>query len=102
MSVYLIQPTELAGTQHFVVGCGLFRRAGTRIVIQLEASEPEKTKDYILSKYKEWFTVKEDHVEGDARELRDFFYQCVVTYEHSRPVKMDIDEPTLFKYLRPT
>jgi hypothetical protein len=100
-TVYLIQPVELAGTQHYVLGSGLFRRSGTRIIILMESSEPEKVKDYILARYKEWFIVKEDHVEGEVSPLRDIFYQAFVTYEHSRPVKMDVDEPILFKYLRP-
>ena len=101
MSVYLIQPTELSGTNHYVLGTEMFRRAGTKIVIQMACSEPDKVKAAIRSRFQEWFVVTDDHVEGDPRELRSLFYQAVLTYEDTRPVKMDIDDPTLFKYLRP-
>ena len=101
MSVYLIQPTELSGTNHYILGTELYRRAGTRIVIQMDTPDPLRVKEAILSRFREWNIVKEDYIEGDAKELRALFYQAVLTYEDALPVKMDIDEPTLFKYLCP-
>lgn len=100
MSVYLIQPAELLGTQHYILGTGLFRRAGARIVVLMETPDPEKAMEAIRSRFQEWFTVKDDHVEGNMKELRSLFYHALLTYEDTRPVKMDIDDPTLFKYLR--
>ena len=101
MSVYLIQPTELSGTNHYVLGAEHFRRAGTRVIIHMETPDPLPVKAAILARFQEWFVVKDDHVQGDPKELRSLFYQAVLTYEDTRPVKMDIDEPTLFKYLVP-
>lgn len=105
MSVYLIQPTELSGTNHYILGTEIYRRAGTRIVIQMDTPDPLTVKAAILSRFQEWNIVKEDYIEGDPKELRALFYQAVLTYEDTLPVKMDIDEkmendqPTLFKYL---
>ncbi len=99
MSVYLIQPSELSGTYTFILGTEAFRKTGTRIVIQMEVVDPLAVKAAILARFQEWYTVKDERVEGDPRELRSLFYHAVLTYEDTRPVKMDIDEPSIVKYL---
>jgi len=99
MSVYLIQPAELAGTNHYVLGTDPLRKQA-RIVIHMETSEPEKVKSLIRLRFQEGHVVHDDHVEGKAKELRALFYLAVLTYEDSLPVKMDIDENTIVKYLR--
>ena len=104
MSVYLIQPPELFGTSHYVLGTKPFRKE-SRILIQMETSDPDKVEQAICLRFQEWHTVKDNRVEGDPKVLRSLFYMAFLTYEDSLPVKMDIDEPpinTLLKYLKPS
>jgi len=97
MSIYLIQPEELIGTNRFKIGCSksdkinrvLSYKKGSRILFATIIQEPFKLEKIIKDEFNNHFELigGKEFFEGDEEQILNLFKQLVETYSNTEPVK---------------
>jgi len=102
--VYLIQPTELIGTNRYKVGCSvkqdLYKRIktgylkGTEIIILLKCDNAFETEKKIKKKFNFKFKLiaGKEYYEGNIKEMKKKFINIVYNYKENDIKLLNLDE----------